>query len=112
MQASATASGTSAYWCSDQDTTSVGGGVYGLGTLHVLDADPPATLQSFDLLNPTKDSFGDVVADGFKGRLLVRHPGVLHLGYSIQLTQIDAGTDGGTDAGQTVEKTYAAMTIQ
>ncbi len=101
-----------AYWCSDQDTTQVAGGVYGLATLHVVGTDPPATLQSVDLVNPRKDSYGDVLADEVKVRLQILHPGVLHLGYSISLESSDAGADGSADAGQIVDKTYAAMTIE
>ncbi len=100
-----------AYWCSDADNSGpISAPVVGLDTLHVVDADPPATIVSVTLTNPENDPQAGIVAYGFTLRLRVQHPGVLHLGFSAPPTTTDAGTPS-TDAGPSPTYTYAAMTI-
>lgn len=71
---------TDAYWCStsgspDISTSEVGGLDQGVT---VVGQDPPATIESFALIDPHK-AYGGTGASGFTIKLLVHHTGVVRL---------------------------------
>jgi len=105
-----------AYRCSNQDTYQDSRPWFDmLDTVQVADADPPATIQDVQLVNPGNDPKYGTVEEGFRLQLAIRHAGVLHLNFP-DLAALDAGADGGTqagaDSGTKLDNTYPAMTIQ